>query len=157
VEYGGRVRVGIDDFAMRLLGPQDEIQLPGLGTTVGQGSPQAILTRGRNEAASLSPVEGKVVAVNYKVTRKARIANDAPYAGGWLMVVQPSGLKKNLKNLFFGTESLAWMDDEATRLNTMLSEETGYQMAATGGEAIGDIYGAVPEVGWDRLVGEFLG
>lgn len=157
VEYGGRVRMGIDDFAMRLLGPQDEIQLPGLGTTVGQGSPQAILTRGRNEAASLSPVEGKVVAVNYKVTRKARIANDAPYAGGWLMVVQPSGLKKNLKNLFFGTESLAWMDDEATRLNTMLSEETGYQMAATGGEAIGDIYGAVPEVGWDRLVGEFLG
>jgi hypothetical protein len=30
-------------------------------------------------------------------------------------------------------------------------------MAATGGEAIKDIYGAVPEIGWNRLVEEFLG
>ena len=157
VEYGGKVRIGVDDFALRLLGPQDEIKLPKLGATVGQGSPQAILTRGTNEAAAMSPVEGKVVAVNYKVTREARLANKAPYADGWLMVIQPTGLKKNLKNLFFGTECMAWMDDEATRLNSLLSEETGYQMAATGGEAIGDIYGAVPEIGWDRLVQEFLG
>jgi len=49
------------------------------------------------------------------------------------------------------------MDDEATRLNTLLSEETGYQMVATGGEAIKDIYGMVPLIGWDRLVEEFLG
>ena len=72
------------------------------------------------------------------------------------MVVQPADLRKNLKNLFYGTESLAWIDDEATRLNTLLSEETGYSMAATGGEAVRDIYGAVPNVGWDRLVNSFL-
>jgi hypothetical protein len=29
-------------------------------------------------------------------------------------------------------------------------------MAATGGEAIGDIFGTVPDIGWDRLVREFL-
>jgi hypothetical protein len=29
-------------------------------------------------------------------------------------------------------------------------------MAASGGEAINDIYGAAPEIGWDRLVEEFL-
>ena len=72
------------------------------------------------------------------------------------MVVQPANLRKNLKNLFFGTESLAWVDDEATRLNTLLSEETGYSMAATGGEAVKDIYGSVPGVGWNRLVDAFL-
>jgi len=73
------------------------------------------------------------------------------------MVIEPTDLRNNLKNLFFGTESLSWMDDEATRLNTLLSEETGYQIAATGGEAIKDIYGMVPGIGWDRLVEEFLG
>jgi hypothetical protein len=72
------------------------------------------------------------------------------------MVVQPANLRNNLKNLFFGTESLAWVDDEATRLNTLLSEETGYSMAATGGEAVGDIYGSVPGVNWNRLVDAFL-
>jgi hypothetical protein len=72
------------------------------------------------------------------------------------MVLQPTNLRKSLKNLLFGTESLAWMDDEANRLAAMLGEETDYQLAATGGEAIGDIFGAVPNIGWDRLVNEFL-
>jgi hypothetical protein len=60
----------------------------------------------------------------------------SPYYEGWFMVVQPANLRRNLKNLFFGTESLAWVDDEAIRLNTLLSEETGYRVAATGGEAV---------------------
>jgi glycine cleavage system H lipoate-binding protein len=157
VEYGGRVRVGIDDFALRLFGPQDEIELPKLGETVGQNRPKAIIRRGGNEAAVLSPVDGKVVAVNHKVKSRTEMANQAPYGDGWLMVVQPSGLRKNLKNLFFGDESLAWIDDEADRLGALLSERTGYRLAATGGEAVRDIYGSVPEVGWDRLVEEFLG
>jgi hypothetical protein len=72
------------------------------------------------------------------------------------MVVQPKNLRKSLKNLFFGVESLAWTDDEASQLTTLLDQEGGYRMAATGGEAIGDIYGAVPEIGWDLLVNTFL-
>jgi hypothetical protein len=38
----------------------------------------------------------------------------------------------------------------------MLSGTTGYPTMPTGGEAIKDIYGAVPEIGWDRLVREFM-
>ena len=34
VEYGGRVRIGVDDFATRMLGPLDAIELPKLGETV---------------------------------------------------------------------------------------------------------------------------
>lgn len=156
VEYGGRIRVGIDDFASRMLGPQDEIKLPKLGDTLDQNRPQATLRRDDHEADALSPVDGKVLAVNSKVTSRAGIANQSPYADGWLMVLQPTNLRKNLKNLLFGIESLAWMDDEAARLSALLSDETDYQLAATGGEAINDIYSAVPTIGWDRLVKEFL-
>lgn len=156
VEYGGRVRIGVDDFAMRLLGPQDAIDLPKLGDTLGQNRPQATLVRGKHTAQTLSPVDGKVVAVNPKIAGQADTANKAPYGDGWLMVVQPTNLRKSLKNLLFGTESTAWMDDEAMRLNTLLSEESDYQLAATGGEAIDDIYGAIAHVSWDRLVDEFL-
>jgi glycine cleavage system H lipoate-binding protein len=156
VEYGGRVRVGVDDFALRMLGPQDEIKLPRLGDRLEQNRPQATLRRDTNEADTLSPVDGKVLAVNSKITSQAGLANQSPYADGWLMVLQPENLRKNLKNLLFGDESMAWMDDEAGRLAAMLSDETDYQLAATGGEAISDIFGAVPTIGWDRLVKEFL-
>ncbi|MBW1865851.1 MAG: glycine cleavage system protein H, partial [Deltaproteobacteria bacterium] len=156
VEYGGRVRVGIDDFALRLLGPQDEIKLPRLGAAIEQNRPQATMVRGNNEAETLSPLDGTVVAVNPQIAGNSERANTSPYAEGWLMVLQPKNLRKSLKNLLFGVESLAWTDDEATRLTSLLDEEGGYRMAATGGEAVDDIYGAVPEIGWDRLVKTFL-
>ena len=160
VEYGGKVRIGIDDFALRLFGPQDEIQIPGLGATVEQNQPNAVLKRNGKEAPALSPINGKVVAVNHKVLGKTNLANEDPYGEGWLMVIQPTSLRNNLKNLFFGDESLAWIDDEFFRLQTILGSLTGegfrYKMAATGGDALSDIYGEIPEIGWDRLVKEFL-
>ncbi len=156
VEYGGRVRVGLDDFALRLLGPQDEIQMPGLGSTVGQSRPAAVLKRSGKEAASLCPVDGQIVATNHNILNRATTANDAPYAEGWLMVIQPKSLRNNLKNLFFDTEGMAWIDDEASRLGGLLSGTTGYPTMPTGGEALKDIYGTVPDIGWDRLVREFM-
>ncbi len=157
VEYGGQVRIGLDDFAARLLGPQNKITLPKLGEEVQQGNHLAQLRRAENEARVLSPVSGKVVAINYKVITQASHSNQSPYGRGWFMLVQPAGLRKNLKNLFFGVESLAWIDDEATRLTALVSEETGYRMAATGGKAVDDIYGNMPGLDWHRLVSDFLG
>ena len=125
-----------------------------------QNRPNAVLKRNGNEAPTLSPVDGIVVAVNHQLLSKTTIANKDPYGEGWLMVIQPSSLRNNLKNLFFGAESLAWVDDEFFKLQKLMGEVYGediqYKMAATGGEAISDIYGEVPELGWDRLVGDFL-
>jgi glycine cleavage system H lipoate-binding protein len=156
VEYGGRVRVGIDDFALRLLGPQDDIEAPHVGSKVGQNRPAAVLKRSNHEAATLSPVDGQVLAVNMKVKTDARTANGSPYEDGWLMLIEPKNLRKNLKNLMFDAEGLDWIDDEAARLNLLLGEDPRYPLVAAGGDAIRDIYGAFPEIGWDKLVREFL-
>ena len=156
VEYGGRVRVGLDDFILRLFGPQDEIELPKLGSRVGQNRPGAVLQRGGKEAATASPLDGKVVAVNPQIRRRAETANTAPYTEGWLMVIQPTSLRSNLKNLLFGEESLAWIDDEANRLSQMVSDTAGYAMAAAGGEVVKDIFGSVPGLDWDELTRRFL-
>jgi glycine cleavage system H lipoate-binding protein len=156
VEYGGRVRVGLDDFALRLLGPQDEISLPRPGHRLEQSRPHAVLRRQGRAAEALSPVDGVVVAVNHGLAGRAQEANREPYGSGWLMVIQPTRLRTSLKNLLFGDESEAWLDDEAGRLSALVAGETGQALAATGGEAVGDIFGTVPGLDWDRLVEEFL-
>ena len=94
VEYGGRVRVGVDDFTARVFGPQDEVHLPGLGEGVEQGAFQATLVRGAHRAGVKSPVDGKVLAVNPKVARLAEVVNTDPYGDGWLMVIQPANLRQ---------------------------------------------------------------
>ncbi|MCF8061330.1 MAG: glycine cleavage system protein H [Deltaproteobacteria bacterium] len=156
VEYGGRVRVGLDDFASRLFGPLDAFQLPGLGATVGQGEPGFGMVRGNLTAGGLSPLEGVVVAVNPKAAGNGPPPEDSPYDDGWLMVIEPVRMRGGLRNLFFEEEGLAWMEDEVARLTSMIAEETGYRLAATGGRALGDIYGRVPGLEWDRLRSAFL-
>lgn len=155
IEYGGRVRMGLDDFAMRLLGPMDELNLPALGTTIHQGKPGIGIARETLKAEALCPMEGIVVAINPNLREKG-MANKDPYGEGWLMIIEPTKLKINLKNLIFGDESTAWMEDESSRLAALVTEEADYKLAATGGRAINDIYGQMPELGWDTLVKTFL-
>jgi len=156
VEYGGMVRIGLDDFARRLLGPLDEISLPKLGDTVVWGEPGLRVKREGQEAEMLSPIEGIVIASNPRVSEDGRTVHRSPYGDGWLLVVRPTKLRRNLKSLLFGEECPPWIDEEAGRLVSMVVEETGHRLAATGGEAIEDIYGTMPKLGWRKLVSEFL-
>lgn len=156
VEYGGRVRVGLDDFAGRLFGPFNRFNLPRIGQVVRQGEPGFGFIRGRFDARCLSPLEGMVVAVNPAARENGEIADD-PYGRGWLLVLEPQKLRLGLRNLLFMAESRAWMEEEASRLMNMLPDESEYQLAATGGLAIPDIFGQYSDLGWERLRREFLG
>ena len=63
--------------------------------------------------------------------------------------------KKNLKGLYYGKESIHWMDQESQNLLKLLGPEYE-QLAATGGEPVSDVYGNFPELGWERLAKTFL-
>jgi glycine cleavage system H lipoate-binding protein len=156
VEYGGRVRVGLDDFVSRLFGPFERVDLPKMGYVLRQGEPGFGLVRGNLRAECLSPLEGVVVALNPKVFDQAGPLTAEPYDGGWLMVIEPVRLLSGLRNLLFEDESRAWLEDEASSLTAMVSEDTGMRLAATGGRALPDIFGRMPELGWKRLTKAFL-
>lgn len=156
VEYGGRVRIGLDDFAARLFGPFAQVDLPRMGFVLRQGEPGFGLVRGDLRAECLSPVEGVVVALNPMVFDQPDSLTAAPYDDGWLMVVEPVKLLSRLRNLFFEDESRAWLEDETERLTAMVAEDTGMRLAATGGRALPDIFGRIPELGWKRLTQTFL-
>ena len=55
----GTVRVGLDDFARRILGKVDGIELPNLGMTVQRGTPLFTVRQGRHSVPFLAPVLGK--------------------------------------------------------------------------------------------------
>jgi glycine cleavage system H lipoate-binding protein len=156
VEYGGRVRFGIDDFSGRLLGPMDQIELPTLGQPVSQNEAVIELRRGDHQATAQSPVEGVVVAVNSRVQKDATATHRAPFGSGWLVMVEPTHLRRDLRGLLYGPEAQAWLEDEAASLTTMISGETDYAMAATGGQMVDDIFGTVDGLDWDKLVQRYL-
>ena len=156
VEYGGRVRIGLDDFASRLFGPFTKVILPKMGRALEQNEPGFGLVRGELEAAGLSPVDGVVVAINPQAASESGPLFAEPYEGSWLLVVEPLKLRGNLRNLLFEEESRIWLEHDVTRLLKLVGEDTGHRLAATGGRAVPDIFGQVANLSWDHLKEEFL-
>jgi glycine cleavage system H lipoate-binding protein len=156
VEYGGRVRVGLDDFASCLFGRADEFRLPDLGQAVRGGGLELAFSRQGHLARAVCPVEGVVVARNPEALKAGDCVADSPYQGGWLLLLEPARLQRDVLALHQGENSLEWMERESQRLSDLITATTGQRLAATGGHAVRDIYAVAPDLGWDRLVKEFL-
>ena len=154
-EHGGRVRIGFDDFFVKVFGAVRQLTLPPLGETLKQGRVGWEFARNGHAAAVLSPVTGTVLAINHNVCEHPEILTADPYQAGWLFILEPDMPKRNLKGLYFGKESLTWIDNEVGELLSLMGTEYD-RLAATGGEPVNDVFGRFPEISWDSLVQRFL-
>ena len=69
--------------------------------------------------------------------------------------MEPDVPKRNLKRLFFGKESVQWMDQESRKLLGLMGPSYA-SLAATGGTVVRDIFGTFDQLQWDTLVSQFL-
>lgn len=153
VEQGGRVRIGMDDFSMRLFGPVDKFDLPLTGEQVTIGETGFAFKRGGKDAEVLAPVTGIVAAVNNGVATSPGLVKDEPYNEGWIMVIEPAEMKRNLKGLMFGKQTAEWIRWEHQKLMGLVS---GVGLSFADGGAVEDVVGKVPSLPWTLLRKEFL-
>jgi glycine cleavage system H lipoate-binding protein len=126
------VKVGMDDFAHRLLGRPDAIDLPALGTRLLQGERTWAIRVGSTAVEMLSPVEGEVVGVNYEVVDSPGILCSDPYDQGWLLRVRVSDRRRNEKNLLCGTLARAWLEEQLRAMQVDLGLVLPELRAASG-------------------------
>lgn len=155
IEANGHVRVGIDDFAQKVFGPPDAIELPERGDVYFQNHICLALIRGGRRAKFMAPVDGLIEDINPQVKQEPRLINHDPYGAGWLFCMRSINLKYNIPNLHYGEATAAWIDAEANRLLQMLASDVGVTLP-DGGVIIDDVYGHFPALAWRRLVQEFL-
>jgi glycine cleavage system H lipoate-binding protein len=155
IEGGGLVRAGIDAFCGNVFGPPDAVALPPEGTSLKKGQVGWVLFRDDHEAPVQSPVTGTVLAVNPRMEKDPRVCWEDPYHEGWLLLLEPAFLNFDLKGLYFSEECLQWMEKENQQLMGVLGPEYE-RLAATGAEAVDDVFGHVPGIDWDGLVRNFL-
>jgi len=155
MEEAKQVRVGLDAFALGLLGPFDRIQPPLLGREVRQGRADTVAFRGTLRADIPSPVTGVVSAINPRLWEDASIASQDPYSEGWVMTVHPTDLRSDLKRLMIHRETEAFMEEEVDDLYRLIEQVAG-PLAADGGDLRTDIFGNMPALGWERLTRRFL-
>ena len=98
-ESSEMVRIGMDDFASKLVGKIESISLPQRGRWVRQGQKIWTILRDGKSVDMVSPIEGTVTDVNDAVARNPELARRDPYGDGWLVTVQAPDAKINFRNL----------------------------------------------------------
>ena len=155
LEGDDRVRVGLDDFSQKLLGLAEEVRLPEIGKLYYQDHLCMALFRGGKKASFEAPVDGVIDAINPKVRQNPSLMHDDPYGEGWLFMVKPVNLRRNLENLLSGEDVVTWIDEESHRLMNLMDTRAGLTLP-DGGAINDDVYGNYQELGWRPLVQEFF-
>jgi glycine cleavage system H protein len=149
------VKVGVDDFAQRLVGKSNKINLPKVGSRLEQGNVGWKLDIDAKTVDMLSPVTGDVVAVNKDIVTNPDLINEDPYGKGWLMMIKPANQRATIKNLLTGNLATAWMEKQADTLRERMGGELGvvYQ---DGGLPVSGIARALSPDAWDKMTREFF-
>ena len=87
---GGRIRIGITDYAQDALGDVVFVQLPEPGTEVGAGATFSEVESTKSVSDIYAPVAGVVVEVNGELGDAPQRLNEDPYGEGWICVIEPS-------------------------------------------------------------------
>jgi glycine cleavage system H lipoate-binding protein len=155
IDSGGSIRVGLDDFSLKVLGGPDAFELPLTGQELNQDQVGWGLKRNQNIADILSPVNGVITQVNSNIRKKARLSSEDPYGKGWLFTVHNSDVKGEFKKLMDDVDTVTWTNEEVTTLENMIETVAG-PMATDGGILVADVYGNLPTLGWSNLTSTFL-
>jgi CheY-like chemotaxis protein len=159
VTVPGMVRVGVDDFARKMIGRIDGIELPAKGAAVARGEPIFRLRQGERTAVFCAPVSGTVHEINAELPHHIEWLVNRPYEKGWVCSLKPARLADELGLLRIGEKAAEWYQEEIARLRRMVGgapaadEPAG--MPARGGLAEGQLEGA-DEATWTRFAQEFL-
>jgi glycine cleavage system H protein len=149
------VRVGMDDFASKLIGKIDSIALPQRGRWVRQGQKIWTIFRDGKSVDMVSPIEGTITDVNDVVAKNPELARKDPYGEGWLVTVQAPDSKLNFRNLLGGTLARLWTESCALQLRNKLPMLAG-AMAQDGGIAVDDLTAHMPNEDWAEITKEFF-
>jgi glycine cleavage system H lipoate-binding protein len=149
-----KVKVGIDDFAQKLIGRIDRISLPAEGTIVKENSICMILHSGERTVKMVAPIDGVVASANPGLATDPSIVNRSPYEEGWILGLTSTG--EGIKRLLHGGAAKSWFEWEVEKLQRLLSPGVG-ATAADGGESLADIGSRLNETQWAALTAAFFG
>ncbi|MEO5364293.1 MAG: glycine cleavage system protein GcvH [Magnetococcus sp. DMHC-8] len=106
--HGAEVEVGITAFAAQQLGDVVFVELPRVGSAVTAGQPFGVVESVKSVSDLFAPLSGRVVAVNTALESAPERINEAPYADGWIIRVQPDD-SHALGTLLSADEYAAWI------------------------------------------------
>jgi glycine cleavage system H protein len=109
-----KCRVGITDYAQKSLHEVVYVDLPNVSKVLTQNAVFGTVESVKAVSELYSPVSGEVVERNDELLNSPELVNQQPYSTGWIVVVKPSRLQDELKELL-NAEAYAKFLEELTK------------------------------------------
>lgn len=110
---GNRARLGITDYLQSNAGDIMFVNLPEIGTEITQFGDIAEFESAKAILQIVSPVSGKVTAVNETLRDKPELLNEDPYVEGWIIEVELTDLNEDMELLIDGEKYFEVMTKKA--------------------------------------------
>jgi len=116
MEQDGAVKVGIDDFAKKLIGRIDAVDFPNLGMIVKVGQPLFSIKQGTRTVNFNSPLSGKVTKINSPLKNEIESLDITPYESNWICILDADNLDTEIKNMKIGKTAVTYYQEDIDRL-----------------------------------------
>jgi CheY-like chemotaxis protein/glycine cleavage system H lipoate-binding protein len=152
----GTARIGLDDFARKLLGRVDKIDFPNIGMNVKAGQALFSVNQGQRWAQFNSPLSGKVVEINEALARDCSMLGDNSYGNSWICVIEGDDLDAELPQLKIGRSAVALFQEDIDRFQAFVQKVDGSEVSDPATLCIG-AFEKLDDARWESAVKEFFG
>jgi len=106
------IRVGVIDFAVKLAGKIEYVDLPPQGEHFEEGEIFGTVESGKWVGEMIMPLSGEIVDINTPLLKIPSPVFDDPYGEGWLILVKPDNID-DLSLLMSDPEEIrVWLEKE---------------------------------------------
>ncbi len=122
IDPSGHVRVGIDDFAKKIIGRVDSVEIPNLGMEVKQGQHLFSIEQNNTSVPFNAPVSGKVIEVNKALMEDLERLDMTPYEKNWICKLDANNLDKELDQLKIGQAAVEFYNEDIKKLHDYIKK-----------------------------------
>ncbi|MEW6195292.1 MAG: response regulator [Bacteroidota bacterium] len=155
VSQDGTVKIGIDDFANKIIGKIDNINFPNLGMVVLKGQPLFTIKQGTKSVQFNSPISGQVKAINHELIDEIELLEFSTYDKNWICVVDAEKLETELQQLKIGKSAVTFYQEEIDRYVNLMNDVTKNEKNGSYDLYAGQLEN-LNEKDWYLVTGEFF-
>ncbi len=116
MEKNGIVRMGIDDFLTKVIGPMTRVTLKNPGDKIRKGEKILSVMQNGKQLNISSPISGTIKISNASLNTFSEAINESPYNEGWIYMIEPENWLRETEFLFMSEKYSSWIHHEFSRL-----------------------------------------
>jgi glycine cleavage system H lipoate-binding protein len=163
MKQNGRVKVGVDDFLLKVTGKLSRVNLKNEGDRISKGEPLVSIIQNGKRLTVKAPVSGIIKSQNKSLEHDAKQLKSSPYVQGWLYEIEPTNWLREIQLLLIGDKYREWIKSEFARLKDFIAMvlstkqvQTGMVTLQDGGELFEDVLSEFEPHEWEMFQNNFL-